>query len=79
MTFEFKEGKRVRPNGSILAAGMAVKDAFGILAITKNGSRFAFTTEETPIDERKSTGINVVPLMKGDTLLVLNRLPVLQS
>lgn len=79
ITFEFKEGKRVRPNGSALVAAAAVKDAYGLLAITRNGDRFVFATEDTPIDERKSVGINVVPVVKGDALQTLIRLPGLQS
>lgn len=79
ITFEFKEGKRVRPNGNALVAGLAVKDAFGLMAVTRNGDRYAFSTEDTPIDERKSVGINVVPVAKGDAITALIRLPGVQS
>ncbi|MNI69342.1 DNA gyrase subunit A [compost metagenome] len=79
ITFEFKEGKRVRPNGSALVAGFAVKEPYGMMTITRNGERYVFTTEDTPIEERKSVGINVVPVMKGDALQTLIRLPGLQS
>lgn len=79
VTFEFKEGKRVRPNGTVLAGAFAVKDAFALMAVTKAGERYAFTTEDTPIEERKSTGINVVPVAKGDSITDLIRLPNLQS
>jgi topoisomerase-4 subunit A len=79
ITFEFKEGKRVRPNGSFLVGAFAVKDAFALLAVSKNGERYAFTTEDTPIEERKSVGISIVPVVKGDAVLTLIRLPVLQS
>jgi topoisomerase IV subunit A len=79
ITFEFKEGKRVRPNGSALVAGFAVKEPYGLIAITRNGERQVFTTEDTPIEERKSVGINVVPVLKGDGVQALIKLPGLQS
>lgn len=79
ITFEFKEGKRVRPNGAALAGAFAVKDAFGMVAVTKNGDRYAFSTEDTPIEDRKSTGIHVIPIAKGDTVSDLIRLPNVQS
>lgn len=79
ITFEFKEGKRVRPNGAALIGAFAVKDAFALLAVTGSGERHVFTTEDTPIEERKSVGISVVPVAKGDAVVTLSRLPALQS
>lgn len=75
ITFEFKEGKRVRPNGSVVVAAYAVREEYGVVALTALGERFAFTTEKTPIEERKSTGRAVVALKKGDTVINLLRVP----
>lgn len=79
ITFEFKEGKKVRPNGMTLVSAFAVKEPYGLMAITKNGERYAFTTEDTPIEERKSTGRSVIPVAKGDMVISTIRLPVIQS
>lgn len=75
ITFEFKEGKRVRPNGTILVGAFSVKEEYGILAITTAGGRFIYTTENTPIEERKSTGRPVLTLDKGDSVTDLVKIP----
>ncbi|KZE77297.1 DNA gyrase subunit A [Paenibacillus elgii] len=68
ITFEFKEGKRVKPNGSELKGAFVVKEPFDLTAILSTGGRVTFSTEQTPIDDRKSTGKYVVPANKNETV-----------
>lgn len=75
ITFEFKEGKRVKPNGTALVGAFAVKDEYGLMAVTSSGGRFAFSTESTPVEERKSTGRPVLTLDKGDAVTDLVKIP----
>jgi topoisomerase-4 subunit A len=79
ITFEFKEGKRVRPNGSSLIAGFAVKTPFALMAVNSNDDRHVFTTEETAIEDRKSVGMSLIPVVKGTHVTSVIRLPALQS
>jgi topoisomerase-4 subunit A len=68
-TFEFKEGKRVKPNGTSLVKAFFVKQAFELTAILNSGKRQTFSTEDTPIEERKSTGKQLLSLEKTDFVL----------
>lgn len=68
-TFEFKEGKRVRPNGSYLVNAFYVKESYELTAVTSNGAQISFTTEEVPIEERKSHGKAMLKLEKAEQLL----------
>lgn len=79
ITFQFKEGKRVRPNGSALIAGFAVKTPFALMAVNTNDDRHVFTTEETPIEDRNSLGMSLIPVAKGSQIASIIRLPSFQS
>jgi topoisomerase IV subunit A len=68
ISFEFKEGKRVKPNGSRLIAAYAVKHAIQLTAVLSNGAVAVFSSEAAPIEDRKSTGKSVIPLEKGDVV-----------
>ncbi|GIP37395.1 DNA topoisomerase 4 subunit A [Paenibacillus sp. J31TS4] len=70
-TFEFKDGKRVRSNGSALVQAFAVKEAFELTTILSNGEKVAVSTEKAPIEERKSNGKQIVPATKGVTVVHL--------
>ncbi|AJY77107.1 DNA gyrase subunit A [Paenibacillus beijingensis] len=70
-TFEFKEGKRVKPNGSALAGAHYCTVAQELVAITAGGKHYRIPTEKTPLDERKSIGKTVVSLDKSDTIIDL--------
>ncbi len=70
-TFEFKEGKRVKPNGTGIRGAFVVKEPFDITAVLSSGDRAEFSTEQAPIEERKSTGKQIIPLGKNDTVNVL--------
>ncbi|WP_438433025.1 DNA gyrase subunit A [Gorillibacterium sp. sgz500922] len=67
-TFEFKEGKRVKPNGSALAGAFAVREPFNLTAVTDTGAKQEMNTEKVPIEERRSTGRLLVALGKGETV-----------
>lgn len=77
-TFEFKEGKRVKPNGTKLIAGFLVKEAVTMLALSAGGSLSEYSSEGTPIDDRRGQGKQMTALDKGDTLLDTFRKPLPQ-
>lgn len=68
-TFEFKEGKRVRPNGERLVGGLHCKDERGLILLTSSGAVIATSTEKAPIEDRKSTGRALAPIEKKDELV----------
>ncbi|RED60369.1 DNA gyrase subunit A [Cohnella lupini] len=67
-TFEFKEGKRVRPNGTKLIAAFHVKEAVSLLALTAGGSVSEFSSENAPLDDRKGQGKLMTAVDRGDVL-----------
>ncbi|RKP56987.1 DNA gyrase subunit A [Cohnella endophytica] len=75
-TFEFKEGKRVRPNGTKLIAAFHVKEAASLLALTVNGSVAEFNSENAPIDDRKGQGKLMTAVDRGDVLSEAFRKPL---
>ncbi|WP_128895335.1 DNA gyrase subunit A [Longirhabdus pacifica] len=62
LTFEFKEGKRVRKNGTELIYAEWVKDEVSCIGIDVDGAEHPFSSEMMPVAERKSTGKMI---MKG--------------
>jgi topoisomerase IV subunit A len=67
-TFEFKEGKRVRPNGSKLVAAFHVKEAVNLIAMTLSAAPSEFSSESAPLDDRKGQGKQVTAVERGDLL-----------
>lgn len=65
-TFEFKEGKRVKPNGRILAGGFHCKEPLLLSAVTKDGAIHSFSSEDAPLADRKSIGKSLAPVAKND-------------
>lgn len=65
LTFEFKEGKRVKPNGTRLLRAFYVRDAFDLKALIQPGDSLIFSTEQVSIDERKAIGKPVIKLEKN--------------
>jgi topoisomerase-4 subunit A len=70
-TFEFKEGKRVKPNGSRLIGAHYCKEAVMMHGWTDGGRKLQFSTESVPLLERKSPGKAVVSLSQKEQLLDL--------
>ncbi|WP_379129414.1 DNA gyrase subunit A [Paenibacillus sp. sgz500958] len=68
-TFEFKEGKRVRPNGSRVAGAFYCKEPLELTAITREGAFFNFSSEAVPISDRRSIGKLIVPVEKKDEII----------
>lgn len=68
-TFEFKEGKRVKPNGNRLIKGFHSKEALELVVITEPGEVHTISSEKTPIDDRKSIGKLLVPLQKQELIV----------
>lgn len=75
VSFEFKEGKRVRPNGSRLIGAFYCKEEARYTMAAESGAVFTFSSEETPIEDRKSTGKRMAALDKGDAVLHAFRRP----
>ncbi|CAI6081142.1 DNA gyrase subunit A [Cohnella sp. JJ-181] len=67
-TFEIKEGKRVRPNGTRVVAAYYVKDDFGIVTVTAGGAYGEFNTDSTPLEDRRGTGRTVGTFERTDAL-----------
>lgn len=76
-TFEFKEGKRVKPNGTKLIAGFLVKEAVTLLTLTSSGTLSEFLSEGTPIDDRRGQGKQMTAVERGDALIDTFRKPIL--
>ncbi|SEG09593.1 DNA gyrase subunit A [Paenibacillus sp. UNC499MF] len=70
-TFEFKEGKRVKSNGSELVGMFYFKQDYDITAWNGSGDKTVFKTNQAPLDDRKSIGKQVVPVSKGDSITAL--------
>ncbi|MDF2961844.1 MAG: subunit of gyrase, partial [Paenibacillus sp.] len=70
-TFEFRDGKRVKPNGSQLVKAFTVKEEMLITAFLQSGERVSFSSENTPIEQRKSTGRQIVAVSKSDFIIDL--------
>jgi topoisomerase-4 subunit A len=68
-TFEFKEGKRVRPNGATLAAAFYCRNPLDIVAITTSGAKLQVNSEQAPIEDRKSIGRLMFPVDKNDVIV----------
>lgn len=67
-TFEFKEGKRVRPNGTRLVAAFHVKEAVQLCTVTNQHVPGEFPSEAAPIDDRRSQGKSVVQADRADPI-----------
>jgi topoisomerase-4 subunit A len=71
VTFEFKEGKRVKPNGDRLIAAFHCKQEQPYTIITESGAQHTISSEKAPIDERKATGRQLAPIDKKDPAAAL--------
>ncbi|UJF36102.1 DNA gyrase subunit A [Paenibacillus hexagrammi] len=76
LTFEFKEGKRVRPNGSALIGTFIVKMDYIVTALLSSGEKVRFSTETAPLEDRKSSGKQLVPVAKTDSIIDLFKAPL---
>jgi len=76
-TFEFKEGKRVRPNGTKLIAAFHVKEAIAVAAVSQGGGFSLFSSEDAPLGDRRSQGKAVVAADKSDPLAEAFKLPTM--
>ncbi|MFB7815856.1 DNA gyrase subunit A [Paenibacillus chitinolyticus] len=70
-TFEFKEGKRVKSNGSELVGMFYFKQDYEITAWNSSGEKTVFKTNQAPLDDRKSIGKQLVPVSKGGSIAAL--------
>ncbi|MCY9657274.1 DNA gyrase subunit A [Paenibacillus chondroitinus] len=75
LTFEFKEGKRVRPNGTGLIRTFIVKMDYQITAVMSNGEKLRFSTETAPLEDRKAQGKQLIPVTKTESIIDVLRFP----
>lgn len=75
LTFEFKEGKRVRPNGTGLIRTFIVKMDYQIIAVMSNGEKLRFSTETAPLEDRKAQGKQLIPVTKTESIIDILRFP----
>ncbi|MBP1961877.1 DNA gyrase subunit A [Paenibacillus aceris] len=75
LTFEFKEGKRVRPNGSALIRTFIVKMDYQITAVMSNGEKLRFSTETAPLEDRKAQGKQLIPVTKTESIIDVLKFP----
>jgi topoisomerase IV subunit A len=68
-TFEFKEGKRVRSNGTRIVAAFYCREAVQLQAITAEGQMLSFLSEKAPLADRKDTGKLLAPVEKKDEIV----------
>jgi topoisomerase-4 subunit A len=68
-TFEFREGKRVRPNGTRLVGAFYVKESFDLCAVLASAAQHALNTESASIEDRKSPGKQLVPASPADPVV----------
>lgn len=74
-TFEFKEGKRVKPNGSAIAGAFYCREPLLITAYSGDGQSYQIHTEKVPIGERKSVGKLLADVGKNGQIVDLVSLP----
>ncbi|MGC5773200.1 DNA gyrase subunit A [Paenibacillus pabuli] len=70
-TFEFKEGKRVKPNGSRIAGAFYCREQRNVTVMTKEGQSHQISSEGVPITERKHIGKLLVHVDKQDEIVEL--------
>ncbi|MFC9709858.1 DNA gyrase subunit A [Paenibacillus sp. NPDC056933] len=70
-TFEFKEGKRVKPNGSRIAGAFYCREQRNVTVMTKEGQSYHISSEGVPITERKHIGKLLVHVDKQDEIVEL--------
>ncbi|GFN30728.1 DNA gyrase subunit A [Paenibacillus xylaniclasticus] len=68
-TFEFKEGKRVRSNGSELIGAIYCREEKALVVLAASGASWTISTDKTPIDERRSVGKPLVAPDKNDSII----------
>ncbi|CAM3282393.1 MULTISPECIES: DNA gyrase subunit A [Saccharibacillus] len=70
-TFEFKEGKRVKPNGSRLVGAYNTRAAMPAVAILSSGERLEFPAGKASLTERKHIGKALLAIDKPVTIVDL--------
>lgn len=78
-TFEFKEGKRVKPNGSAIVGAFYCREPLQIVAYSEDGQAHLIHTEKVPIAERKSIGKLLADVGKQGRIVDLVTLPHAES
>lgn len=78
-TFEFKEGKRVKPNGSAIVGAFYCREPLQFMAYSKDGQAHLIHTEKVPIAERKSIGKLLADVGKQGRIVDLVTLPHAES
>ncbi|HEY8528763.1 MAG TPA: DNA gyrase subunit A [Paenibacillaceae bacterium] len=72
-TIEFREGRRT--SGTALVAAAHVKEEAAFVAVTAQGAVHRFSSEDAPLEDRRSPGKSVVPAGRNDPLREAFALP----
>lgn len=67
-TFEFREGKRTKPNGTRLIRAFYVREPYDLRFVFVQGGGATVNTEAIPIEERRSPGRPLAQPGAGDTI-----------
>ncbi|NMO97006.1 DNA topoisomerase IV subunit A [Paenibacillus lemnae] len=78
VTFEFKEGKRIKPNGNKILDAFYCREPLAVAAYAQDGSVYNFSSEQAPITDRKSTGRQLADVGKKGELREVLILPELK-
>jgi topoisomerase-4 subunit A len=76
-TFEFKEGRGVRSNGTKVVAAFLVREAYELLFALGDGTTLQASTEAAPLEERRSAGKVLVKPDKTDVVVSVLPAPAL--
>lgn len=78
-TFEFKEGKRVKPNGTRLFRAFYVREPYDLRFTFAEKESVTVHTEKIPIEDRRSQGKPLVQLAKTDVIRDITAIHPVQS
>lgn len=77
-TFEFKEGKRVKPNGSRIVGAAYVRDEVQLVALTSEGRQIVFSSEQVPLMPLKAQGKLVAAVEKEEHVVSIAVMPTVR-
>ena len=64
----------MKPNGTRIVGGFHCKEPITIIAMTREGQAYSFSSESTPLADRKSIGKIIAHVEKQDEIVDLLRI-----
>lgn len=68
-TFEFKDGKRVKPNGTKLIKAFYVREPYNLRFVFDGRDPITLSTEQISIDDRRAYGKAAATMSKNDSIV----------